>query len=101
MSEQAVARVGDHGSGVCTLHDSPVAYTVTFTTGSSSATADGLAICVVGSQGVASCGHPTVALTGSSIVQVNGQAIHRVGDTGTTGGGTYTVTSGSPNVFCA
>jgi len=97
MTVQAVARVGDTGSGICTLHGvTPVAYTVTFTTGSPIGTLDGAAICVVGSQGLATCGHTTTALTGSATCTLGGLAIHRVGDTGTTGGGSYTVITGSP-----
>lgn len=100
MTSQAVARVGDTGSGICTLHgQTPVAYTVTFTTGSPIGTADGSAICVVGSQGIATCGHTTTALTGSPTCTLGGFAVHRVGDTGTTGGGSYTVITGSPNCF--
>lgn len=98
---QAVARVGDHGVGVCPLHDSPVEYTTTFTTGSSTTTADGQPVCIVGSLGNASCGHQTIATTGSAVSVSNGQPVHRVGDTGHivgAPGGTYTVTTGSPNV---
>lgn len=100
---QQVTRVGDQGQGVCPLHDSPVAYTTTFTTGSSTTTADGMPVCIVGSLGLASCGHQTIALTGSSVSTSNGQPIHRVGDTGKIvgageGSGGYVVTTGSPTV---
>lgn len=95
-----VARIGDQGYGTCHNHDHPVDCTITFTSGDSYVTADGIPVCVVGSVGTTSCGHTIIATTGSSIcVGTGGKGIHRVGDTGeVVGGGTYTVTSGSPTV---
>ena len=91
-----ITRIGDTGNGICTLHITPIAYVVTFTTGSPTTTADGIPILRIGDHGSASCGHTTTALTGSSVVDADGIPVHRIGDTGTTGGGSYTVTTASP-----
>lgn len=93
----AAARVGDTGHGTCPYHG-PV--TITLTYGSTTTQADGKAVCTIGSTGVASCGHPTVATVGSSTTQVDGKPVHRVGDTGTiAGSGNYVVDTGSPTYF--
>lgn len=94
---EPVARVGDRGVGICPNHGSPLVYTTTFNTGSPTATADGIPVCVVGSTGVSTCGHNTTALTGSSLCSSGGLGYHRVNDTGQNFG-TYTVTTGSPTV---
>lgn len=94
---QKVARVGDQGVGICPNHPSPLVYTTTFTTGAAGAKADGQPICTVGTLGTSTCGHQTTALTGSGVCKASGQPIHRIGDTGQNYG-TYTVTTGSPNV---
>jgi len=94
---QGVARVGDTGIGVCPNHGSPQIYTTTFTTGAATITADGKAICTVGSFGNSTCGHQTTAMTGSGINKIGGAPIHRVGDTGQNYG-QYRVNTGSPVV---
>ena len=97
MSAQ-IARVGDTGVGVCPAHPVPLIYTTTFRTGSDNVLIDGQKACIIGTIGTSTCGHDTVALTGSQAVcSADGKAYHRVGDTGQNFG-TYTVTTGSPNV---
>lgn len=93
----AIARVGDIGVGICYDHDSPTSYTTTFISGSTTVMANGAVSCIVGTIGVSSCGHNTVALSGSPDVSHSNQPVHRVGDTGSNSG-PYTVVSGSPNV---
>jgi uncharacterized Zn-binding protein involved in type VI secretion len=90
-----IGRVGDIGIGVCPWHTSPVSYTTTISSGAATASADGKQIALVGSIGVASCGHPTCALSGSTIADVKGIKIHRKGDIGANGGN-YVLVSGSP-----
>jgi uncharacterized Zn-binding protein involved in type VI secretion len=61
---------------------------------------NGVAVALVGSTGVGTCGHHTQATTGSNNVYINGMPIHRVGDLGIVtdpGGGDYTMIEGSPN----
>lgn len=43
---------------------------------------NGVPMAIVGSVGISSCGHATVALVGSATVRANGQGLHRVGDVG-------------------
>lgn len=82
------------GMGVCPNHSSPKPYITTFSTGAPFSNADGKAICVVGTIGVCSCGHPTVALLGSVLSTATGKGLHRVGDTGVNFG-PYTAVTGS------
>jgi hypothetical protein len=102
-SGKAVARIGDHGTGICHLHSPALAFTTTFTTGSSVMTTDGIGVCVIGSTGLATCGHHTRATTGSGLCGATDGSFHRVGDTGVisedaSGNSTYTVTTGSPTM---
>jgi len=91
------ARIGDLGQGICPCHDSPVSYITTFVTGSNSVTTNGLVSTIIGTIGMSSCGHPTVALTGSSTVFKETKASHRLGDTGANCGPYVTITA-SPDV---
>lgn len=93
-----VARVGDIGIGVCPCHKVPTPYVTIFTTGASSVLADGSVVCIVGTVGIASCGHPTIATTGSPNVFAENSARHRIGDLGMNCG-PYTVSTGSPDVI--
>lgn len=88
---------GDIGVGICYLHLVPTPYTTIFITGASTVTINGKSATLVGSVGIASCGHPTIALTGSSNSTATAGGMHRVGDVGQNGG-PYVATSGSPNV---
>lgn len=92
---ELIARVGDIGIGVCPNHDPPQIYTTTFSTGAENVYADGKKVCVVGTVGISTCGHNTVAQTGSPVTIVEGKPVHRVGDIGANYG-EYVVTSGSP-----
>ena len=94
---QQVARVGDIGVGVCLGHKDPTSFVTVFVSGDPIVSADGRAIATVGTIGIASCGHVTVAVSGSELSKMcGGLGIHRVGDVGiSSGGGVYVVVSGS------
>jgi hypothetical protein len=94
-----VGRVSDIGFGTCYLHDHPVSYVTTITSGVSSVLTNNLQTAVVSSIGCASCGHTTIALTGSGDVAYENLPVHRVGDIGTTGAGTYTLITGSSDTY--
>lgn len=107
MPYAEVARLGDTGSGICNGHSGGSRQvTVTFTgNGDSKTSVNGQSLCTVGTVGLASCGHTTVATTGTvSILTVDGFGLHRVGDQGdildgSNVVGSYTVTSGSTTVL--
>jgi len=92
-----VCRVGDIGVGVCPHHSSPENYTTVFISGSENVVSDGQSNCFVGSIGMATCGHQTIAISGSDTVTADGIGIHRVGDVGMNYG-PYVAVSGSDNV---
>jgi uncharacterized Zn-binding protein involved in type VI secretion len=94
---QPVARVGDIGVGVCPVHGP---YVTVFVTGDSVLTElDGRPACHIGTIGVASCGHPTIAATGSPMTEFENGMAHRVGDMGfCAAGGPYVVATGSPTL---
>jgi hypothetical protein len=93
----AVTRIGDLGVGVCPHHSHPQNYTTIFASGATDVTSGGAANCFVGSAGVASCGHPTIALTGAADVTADGLGVHRVGDMGANYGA-YIAISGALDV---
>ena len=97
----AVCRVGDIGRGICFAHKSPTPFTTTFVSGAPTVNANEKALCEIGTRGVTSCGHNTIATQGSSTVfSSSGKAVHRVGDSGiVVEGGTYIAVSGSDDVF--
>lgn len=88
------------GVGRCPCHPPfPVIdYTTVINVGASTVTTNNLATAVVGSLGISSCGHVTVALVGSGTVLAENAGVHRVGDTGANCG-QYTLTVGSPDTF--
>lgn len=92
-----MARIGDVGVGVCYWHDSPQTYTTTFVSGSPTVTVNNIPGCYIGTVGVASCGHATIALSGSHDVSSENIGVHRIGDAGQNGG-PYIVVSGSQDV---
>lgn len=93
----AQCRAGDIGVGICFGHVVPTPYITVFLTGMG-ATSNGRWECVVTTIGIATCGHPTIALTGAMNCTNNGLAPHRVGDVGTTtAGGPYVAVIGSPD----
>lgn len=98
MSSKGQARIGDYGIGVCPAHNPPVQYTTIFSTGAETVQTDGKGSCVVGTIGISSCGHPTVALVGAETILYEGKGSHRVGDTGANSG-SYVVISGSEDVL--
>jgi len=81
--------------GICPCHKRPRGYITVFVTGHN-ASSDGRLECSVGAVGMASCGHPTVALSGSTSTKNGGLANHRVGDVGVNCG-PYVAVSGSPS----
>lgn len=91
-------RVGDSGTGVCPCHTSPVVANVTITSGYDTVTANGIPVAIIGSSGISSCGHATIAIGGSSIV-IASAGIHRLGDGGQVCGGNYTMVAGSADVI--
>lgn len=91
------SRVGDIGVGVCPCHDSPVTYTTVFVSGASSVITNNKISTIIGTIGISSCGHPTIALTGSGTVIKENKGSHRIGDTGANCG-PYVVVTGSPDV---
>lgn len=76
-----LAIIGSTASGHCTGHDhggenwTGVIDTTTGTIG----TAGGIALCPVGSSGLASCGHRFVIIDGSTITTINGVGLGVVG----------------------
>lgn len=93
-----IARIGDIGQGTCPCHDDPQFYTTIFVTGAESVITNQAGTAIIGTVGVASCGHSTIALTGSSTVFAESQGVHRLGDIGENCG-TYQVITASPDVF--
>lgn len=93
-----VSRVGDMGVGTCPCHLSPVGYTTIFMSGASTVLTNGSITCNLTTIGIASCGHPTIALTVSGTVNAEGSGVHRIGDQGANCGGYVTVT-GSDDVI--
>lgn len=91
-------RIGDVGVGICYWHDHPESYTTTFTSGANTVTANNLVSCFVGTVGISTCGHPTIALAGSPDVMSEGMGVHRIGDAGQNGG-PYIAVSGSSDVL--
>ena len=89
-------RVGDIGVGVCPCHVVPVGYVTVFVTGCHNVNVDGRTECIISTIGVASCGHPTIALTGSGNTVSCKQGVHRIGDMGVNCG-PYVAVSGSGN----
>lgn len=89
-----IARIGDIGQGVCPNHHTPQPYTTVFTSGSETVFINELGACFTGTIGIATCGHPTIALTGSPDVTSEGISIHRTGDMGINFG-PYIVLNGS------
>jgi uncharacterized Zn-binding protein involved in type VI secretion len=92
-----IGGIGSMGIGTCPCHKTPQNYITTLITGAPTVLVNGTGAGQVGSIGVSSCGHPTVAITGSSTVFADGEPVHRVGDTGVNCG-QYVLIEGSPNV---
>lgn len=92
------ARIGDIGVGICPCHIFPVSYITTFVSGAVTGFTNGPNDAIVGTVGVSSCGHPTIAMTGSTTTLIEGMPAHRVGDMGANCG-PYTVVTGSPNTI--
>ena len=84
---------GDIGTGICPCHLVPTPYTTVFVTGASTVMINGKPVTLVGSVGIASCGH----LTGTALSTTESAGMHRVGDSGANCG-SYVAITGSPNV---
>jgi uncharacterized Zn-binding protein involved in type VI secretion len=94
----AIGRVGDMGTGICYCHKHPKYYTTTIISGAEDVVINGLPVAQIGSIGVATCGHTTIALTGGSVL-IDGKFAHRVGDMGQGCSGSYTLITGSDNTI--
>lgn len=92
------ARIGDIGTGICPHHKTPQPYTTVFASGAETVFINDLGACYIGTIGMATCGHPTIAISGSEDVIVEGIGAHRMGDIGINFG-PYTVISGSDDVI--
>ena len=92
-----ISKIGDTGIGTCPAHKSTKIYTVTFISGASTVNVNGVPAANLTTVGIASCGHPTIAISVSATVYANGTGVHRIGDSGLNYG-SYTVVSGSGNV---
>lgn len=90
-------RMSDTGTGICPNHSSPRQYTTIFNIGATTVLTNNFGSANLGTVGISSCGHPTIALLGSSSVNIEGKPSHRIGDTGANFG-TYIALIGSPNV---
>lgn len=77
-------KVGSIGTGTCPCHPPlpPIPYNTILVTGAATVNVNGVPVGIVGSVGISSCGHATVALIGSATVFANGQGVHRTGDIG-------------------
>lgn len=98
MSSPQQSRIGDIGLGVCPHHTHPESYTTVFVSGADSVLVNDSPCAIVGTIGISTCGHMTVALTGSTTVTSENQANHRIGDIGINYG-LYTTVTGSNDVF--
>jgi len=94
-----LCRIGDIGVGTCTAHIVPVPITVTLLTGAPTVIAVGMPVAQIGSIGMCSCGHVSVALTGAATVIAVGLGVHRLGDMGLPPGGSYNMIVGAPTVL--
>lgn len=95
-----VCRTTDLGLGICTCHPSPVVYITQFIASNYDHWANELNVMTIGCPGIATCGHPTVAITGSSIYWVNEKPVHRISDLGINCQ-IYQAITGSPTVDSA
>lgn len=99
MTLKAICRIGDTCTGTCQVPGGghPRSFTATWTTGSTTAFAEGIGVVRVGDTGLTDCGHTIQATVGSSVATNNGIRIHRVGDAVVVvGGGFGASTTGSP-----
>lgn len=95
----SISKLGDIGVGVCAAHEFPIPFVTVFVTGSPNVLTNGVPSTIIGTIGISSCGHPTVAILGSGTVFANTLGVHRLGDIGSIAGGVYVDIIGSPNVF--
>lgn len=87
-----------YGIGSCPSHSGSVNYTTVFSSNPiDTVTTNTQGKCVVGTIGISTCGHPTIAMTGSGTVTAGTKPVHRIGDMGENAG-PYTVTTGSGDV---
>jgi hypothetical protein len=94
---KANGRVGDIGVGFCSAHPSTLSIVTVMITGAQSVGANGRPVTTKLSLGLSSCGHTSIVATTSTTSQAEGQGIHRVGDVGLLPGGSYILTTGSPD----
>ena len=90
-------RVGDIGVGTCAAHPSTIPIITTMITGTVVSAINGRPITTKISLGASSCGHISIVATTSQTSKAEGQGIHRVSDVGILPGGSYILTTGSPD----
>lgn len=87
------------GIGICASHVPPLPVTVTWPAGTPTVMSEGMMNLNMGSVGICSCGCSASALLVSATVLDEKMGVHRVGDTGLTGSGVYTVSTGAMTVL--
>lgn len=99
MAGKPAGTIGSLGAGVCTAHKNPTPYKTTMADKAvPTVLINKLPAAVVGTTGIATCGHPTTALIGSKTVIIGGRPAHRLGDTGANFG-PYALVTGVPTVI--
>lgn len=94
----SIGTIGSIGVGVCPNHPVPIPYTTVIDSGEPLIKANGKPVATIGSTGICTCGHPTIAITGSPAVLSNQKGQHKIGDTGINYG-SYTLTTGEPSIL--
>lgn len=94
---KAPGRVGDIGVGTCSPHPGTIPIVTQMITGSATVAANGIPVTTGLSLGLSTCGHVSIVATTSVTSIAEGQGVHRVGDIGTLPGGSYILTTGSPD----
>lgn len=90
-------RVGDIGIGTCSPHPGTIGIVTTMITGATSVGANGRPVTTKLSLGLSSCGHISIVASTAVTSQAEGQGVHRIGDVGILPGGSYILTTGSPD----
>lgn len=94
---KAPGRVGDVGIGTCSPHPGTIGIITVMITGAGSVGANGRPVTNKLSLGLSTCGHISIVATTSLSTRAEGQGVHRIGDVGILPGGSYILTTGSPD----
>jgi hypothetical protein len=90
-------RIGDIGIGTCSPHPGTIGIITTMVTGAATVGANGIPVTTRLSLGLSTCGHVSIVSGSSQTTRAEGQGVHRIGDLGLLPGGTYILTTGSPD----